>query len=267
MFKGADAAAFARVAECGKLTRFGADCYAYGLLAAGFIDLVLEASLKPYDFCAMVPIVEGAGGVATDWRGADLDPRLGRPCPGGRRPPRPSRRRSPSSGMSRSRGAQVMRRVSAILVSADRVGRARWPPPHATTPGMSLFGDLKYGPDFEHFDYVNPDAPKGGTMRLSAIGTFDTLNPYVVKGVPAAGIGGDLRHLGGRLARTSRAANTASSPKRSSSPPDKLSVLYTLRKEARFHDGSPMTPEDVIWTFETLRDEGPPVLPRPITAT
>ena len=48
--------------------RFGADCYAYGLLACGFIDLVLEASLKPYDFCAMVPIVEGAGGVATDWR-------------------------------------------------------------------------------------------------------------------------------------------------------------------------------------------------------
>jgi inositol-phosphate phosphatase/L-galactose 1-phosphate phosphatase/histidinol-phosphatase len=73
MFKEADAAAFARVSSGVKLTRFGADCYAYGLLAAGFIDLVLEASLKPYDFCAMVPIVEGAGGVATDWRGADLD--------------------------------------------------------------------------------------------------------------------------------------------------------------------------------------------------
>jgi inositol-phosphate phosphatase / L-galactose 1-phosphate phosphatase / histidinol-phosphatase len=73
MFKEADAAAFARVSRAAKLTRFGADCYAYGLLAAGFIDLVLEASLKPYDFCAMVPIVEGAGGVATDWRGADLD--------------------------------------------------------------------------------------------------------------------------------------------------------------------------------------------------
>jgi inositol-phosphate phosphatase/L-galactose 1-phosphate phosphatase/histidinol-phosphatase len=73
MFKGEDAAAFARVSAAVKLTRFGADCYAYGLLAAGFIDLVLEASLKPYDFCAMVPIVEGAGGVATDWRGAALD--------------------------------------------------------------------------------------------------------------------------------------------------------------------------------------------------
>jgi inositol-phosphate phosphatase/L-galactose 1-phosphate phosphatase/histidinol-phosphatase len=72
MFKGEDAACFARVSAAVKLTRFGADCYAYGLVAAGFVDLVLEASLKPYDFCAMVPIVEGAGGVATDWRGGSL---------------------------------------------------------------------------------------------------------------------------------------------------------------------------------------------------
>jgi inositol-phosphate phosphatase / L-galactose 1-phosphate phosphatase / histidinol-phosphatase len=73
MFRGSDAGAFVRVSSAVKLTRFGADCYAYGLLAAGFIDLVLEASLKPYDFCAIVPIVEGAGGIATDWRGTQLD--------------------------------------------------------------------------------------------------------------------------------------------------------------------------------------------------
>jgi inositol-phosphate phosphatase/L-galactose 1-phosphate phosphatase/histidinol-phosphatase len=72
MFKGADAAAHGRVAKAAKLVRFGADCYAYGLLAHGFIDLVIEASLKPYDFSAMVPIVEGAGGIATDWRGKPL---------------------------------------------------------------------------------------------------------------------------------------------------------------------------------------------------
>ena len=72
MFKGEDAASFARVSDKVKLTRFGADCYAYGLVATGFVDLVLEASLEPYDFCAMVPIVEGAGGVATDWRGRSL---------------------------------------------------------------------------------------------------------------------------------------------------------------------------------------------------
>ena len=61
-----------RVAAAAKLVRFGADCYAYGLLAHGLIDLVIEASLKPYDFCAMIPIVEGAGGIATDWQGAPL---------------------------------------------------------------------------------------------------------------------------------------------------------------------------------------------------
>ncbi len=72
MFRGSDAEAFARMSCAVKLTRFGADCYAYGLLAAGFVDLVIEASLKPYDFSAMVPIVEGAGGIATDWRGNRL---------------------------------------------------------------------------------------------------------------------------------------------------------------------------------------------------
>jgi histidinol-phosphatase len=73
MFKGEDAAAFARVAAAAKLVRFGADCYAYGLLAMGCVDLVVEASLKPYDFSAMPPIVEGSGGVASDWQGQLLD--------------------------------------------------------------------------------------------------------------------------------------------------------------------------------------------------
>jgi inositol-phosphate phosphatase/L-galactose 1-phosphate phosphatase/histidinol-phosphatase len=72
MFRGTDADGFTRVSAAAKLTRYGADCYAYGLLAAGFIDVVLEASLKPYDFCAVIPIVEGAGGIATDWRGEGL---------------------------------------------------------------------------------------------------------------------------------------------------------------------------------------------------
>ena len=72
MFPGSDAGAFARVAHAAKLVRYGADCYAYGLLAHGFIDLVIEASLKPYDFSAMLPIVAGAGGVASDGQGAPL---------------------------------------------------------------------------------------------------------------------------------------------------------------------------------------------------
>jgi microcin C transport system substrate-binding protein len=128
----------------------------------------------------------------------------------------------------------------------------------ATTPGMSLFGDLKYPPDFKHFDYVNPAAPKGGTMRLSSIGTFDTLNSFVVKGVPAAGIGGIFDTL------TARSEDEPGSEyglvaETIELAPDKLSVLYTIRKDARFHDGTPMTPEDVVWTFEKLRANGLPM--------
>jgi inositol-phosphate phosphatase/L-galactose 1-phosphate phosphatase/histidinol-phosphatase len=72
MFKGSDADAFARAAGAAKLVRYGGDCYAYGLVALGCIDLVIEAGLNPYDFGPMGPIVEGAGGIATDWRGAPL---------------------------------------------------------------------------------------------------------------------------------------------------------------------------------------------------
>lgn len=69
MFVGADADAFARLSGAVKYPLFGADCYAYGLLACGFTDLVCEASLQPYDYCALAPVVEGAGGVITDWSG------------------------------------------------------------------------------------------------------------------------------------------------------------------------------------------------------
>ncbi|HEX7967716.1 MAG TPA: histidinol-phosphatase [Stellaceae bacterium] len=73
MFKGADAQGFAQLRGAVKLARNGADCYAYAQLASGFIDLVVEAGLKPYDYCALVPVIEGAGGVITDWQGRALD--------------------------------------------------------------------------------------------------------------------------------------------------------------------------------------------------
>ncbi len=69
--------AFRKMSEAAMLTRFGGDCYAYGLLAMGFVDLVVEARLKPWDIQALIPIVEAAGGVVTDWRG--------NPCPQGGR--------------------------------------------------------------------------------------------------------------------------------------------------------------------------------------
>jgi histidinol phosphatase-like enzyme (inositol monophosphatase family) len=72
LFGADDYAAFRRVATAVKLPMYGGDCYAYGLLAAGFVDLVIEAGLKLYDYAALVPVVEGAGGVMTDWSGAPL---------------------------------------------------------------------------------------------------------------------------------------------------------------------------------------------------
>jgi inositol-phosphate phosphatase/L-galactose 1-phosphate phosphatase/histidinol-phosphatase len=69
MFVGDDAVAFERLMKAVKYPLYGADCYAYGLLASGFTDLVCEASLQPYDYCALVPVVEGAGGVMSDWQG------------------------------------------------------------------------------------------------------------------------------------------------------------------------------------------------------
>lgn len=126
------------------------------------------------------------------------------------------------------------------------------------TYGLSLFGDLKYGPDFKNFAYTNPAAPKGGTMKLAATGTYDTLNPYVVKGVPAAGIG--------RLFDTLMAASSDEPgsqygllAERAEVAPDKMSELFTLRPEAHFNDGSPLTPDDVVWTFNTLREKGNPM--------
>jgi inositol-phosphate phosphatase/L-galactose 1-phosphate phosphatase/histidinol-phosphatase len=72
MFAGADAYAFDALSEAVKAVQFGADCYAYGLLASGFVDLVVEAKMKPSDYCALAPVVEAAGGVMSDWEGRPL---------------------------------------------------------------------------------------------------------------------------------------------------------------------------------------------------
>lgn len=141
---------------------------------------------------------------------------------------------------------------AAVLLAAGRIAKA------AVTHGMSLYGDFKYPPDFKHFDYVNPDAPKGGTMKLESIGTYDTLNPFVIKGVAAAGIGSIFDTL------MTRSADEASTDypliaESADLAPDRTSVVYNLNPKARFHDGAPITPEDVVWSFETLRDKGAPL--------
>jgi len=122
--------------------------------------------------------------------------------------------------------------------------------------GLSLFGDLKYGPDFTHFDYVNPQAPKGGELRIPAMGSFDSFNAFIVKGVTPRGLtnlydtlmGTSLDEAGSEYGLVAASV---------SYPPDYSSVTFTLRGEARFHDGQPITPEDVVWTFAKLKASHP----------
>jgi microcin C transport system substrate-binding protein len=122
---------------------------------------------------------------------------------------------------------------------------------------LSMHGDLKYPPGFPHFQYVNPEAPKGGDVKLAAIGTFDTLNPFVLKGVPAAGILGlfDTLTVSSADEPFSEYGLLAESIE---VPADRSWVAFTLRPQARFHDGSPITVEDVIWTFDALKTKGRP---------
>jgi microcin C transport system substrate-binding protein len=123
--------------------------------------------------------------------------------------------------------------------------------------GAAMYDDLKYGPDFEHFDYVDPNAPKGGTLTLSAIGSFDNLNPYILRGTSAAGLGLMFETLttGGLDEPFSEYGLIAETIEM---PEDRSWVAFTLRPEARWHDGQPITVDDVIWTLETLKTKGHP---------
>ncbi|MFN0265249.1 extracellular solute-binding protein [Tepidamorphus sp. 3E244] len=122
--------------------------------------------------------------------------------------------------------------------------------------GLSLFGELKYPADFQHFDYVNPDAPKGGRFRRATVGSYDTLNPFNIKGSPAA----LSTIIYDRL--LSDSADEASSEygllaEAVKHPPDFSSVTFRLREEARWHDGTPITVDDVIWSLSALKEAHP----------
>lgn len=122
---------------------------------------------------------------------------------------------------------------------------------------LAMDGEPRYGRDFEHFDYVRPDAPKGGHVTLSAIGSFDSFHPYIVKGHPAAGVGllfDTLTTQSGDEPFTEYGL-LAESMELS---PDRSSITFHLRKEARFHDGSPVRAADVAFTFHALVGKGDP---------
>jgi microcin C transport system substrate-binding protein len=124
--------------------------------------------------------------------------------------------------------------------------------------GLSLFGDLKYPAGFKQFDYVNANAPKGGTVRELALGTFDNFNEVVayVKGNLAAGIGliYDTLLTSAQDEVTSGYGLLAEAV---SYPSDYTSVTYRLRAEAKWHDGKPVTPDDVIFSFEAFKKYSP----------
>lgn len=141
--------------------------------------------------------------------------------------------------------------LSAAVATADE---RKW---HTTT---SLIGKSRYDGGFDHYDHVNPDAPKGGIYNSMANGTFDSFNPFIVPGSTAAG----LNYQGGLLwdLMMSKAIDepSASHPLIAEAytyPDDYSTATYRLDKRARWHDGKPITPEDVKWSMETLKEHSP----------
>jgi microcin C transport system substrate-binding protein len=136
------------------------------------------------------------------------------------------------------------------------------PRAHASDEGndrrhaLSLVGDPRYGPDFEHFDWVNPKAPKGGHARLRAFGTFDTLNRFAPRGLPATGMAWtDATLMIPSLDEPSTDYGLVA--EWVSYPPDYASATFGLRPEARFSDGVPISPEDVVFSLEALKKASP----------
>lgn len=126
------------------------------------------------------------------------------------------------------------------------------------THGIAMHGAPALPPDFSHFAYVNPDAPKGGRLTMGVLGTFDSLNPFIVRGMPVQAVRGHVYEslltrgydepftLYGLLAS------------RVETDPDRSFVTFTIDPDATFSDGTPVTADDVIFSWELLRDHGRP---------
>jgi len=122
-------------------------------------------------------------------------------------------------------------------------------------PGIAMHGEPKYGPDFKHLDYVNPDAPKGGSVVFGAVGTFDSFNPFTIQGTPGPGSSYETlttSTLDEPFSQYGLIAETMEVPE------DRSWVIFNLRKEARWHDGQPITADDVVYSFNILKEKGPP---------
>lgn len=124
--------------------------------------------------------------------------------------------------------------------------------------GYSYFGDLKYGPDFQHYDYVNPDAPKGGEISFASLGTFDSMNPYTIKGRR-----GDLSWIMYESLLADMPADAYGEgygllAESVEYPETKDWVIFHMRPEARFSDGTPVTAHDVLFSHNLLLEQGLP---------
>lgn len=148
---------------------------------------------------------------------------------------------------------------TALVIGAPAILRAQPASGQKVTVshGFAMHGTPKYPADAGVPDYVNADAPKGGSVRLGARGTFDSMNPFIVKSVPAAGITAiwDTLCWSSRDEASTEYGLVAETIEW---PEDRSWVAFTLRPQARFHDGSPITVEDVIFTFDILKAKGSP---------
>ena len=123
--------------------------------------------------------------------------------------------------------------------------------------GIAMHGQPKYNQEFKHLEYVNPNAPKGGKVIFSSTGSYDSFNPFILKGTAAAGIGNLYETL------TTNSSDEAFTEygliaENIEWPDDRSWVIFTIRNQAIWHDGKKITPEDVIWTFNTLMEKGHP---------
>lgn len=122
---------------------------------------------------------------------------------------------------------------------------------------IAMHGTPKYGADFKNFDYVNPNAPKGGVLRQATFGSFDTFNPFVIKGNAAAGTGLVFETL---MSSSMDEAFTEYGLVADSIevPDNRAWVAFHINPKARFSDGTPITADDVVFTFEMLKQHGVP---------
>jgi microcin C transport system substrate-binding protein len=151
--------------------------------------------------------------------------------------------------------ARVAALALTVLGAATAQAQA---PTSGPVHGFAMHGDVKYPAGFKHFDYVNPAAPKGGEVKYGIAGTtFDSFNPFILRGVPTGVVFTTIESLmvsslDEPFTKYCLVCETIEVPE------DRSWVEFAIRREARFHDGSPITVDDLIWTFETLKTKGNP---------